>query len=322
MACFIRLDWTAMRNILLVLGVVLLVAGAYVLGGRDSANIAVDDFVAPVKELAAEEAKPLLPEESNDKKTGEEKVVGREVVNDNSSAEEAKPFDIEGYNASRAAKRWSIYLGDDLSALEFIDYDVLAFDAHAHPKIRPLEHQGKAILARMNFFYLDEVKGFYTDKEKEAVLFTEKKNGESMMFVDIRSSEWLRIMIEKKIPHLTNMGFNGLLLEGVEDALLLERSYPNKYYGMIEALGRFIRTVRQHFPYLKVMLKDSVNAASVAREYVDMILLVQDGDDGVLSEKDNERTSAWVSRIKATAPDVGGSILSTLWMWRMLLRLM
>ena len=318
-----------MRNILLILLVVVVAAGAYLLGasGRDTSisgivgkaaefgnswlgesHSAVESpAIAAVDELVDSDAtkEPVLKNETYPANafTDEAEVATNEA--DGESAESQSPFDINAYNASRAAKRWAVYLDDKLSALEFIDYDVVVFDSHRHPQLRPLEHQGKALLARMNFFFLDGHESFYTKKETASVLFEEQKDGQSMKFVDIRNTEWLRIMIEKKIPHLTKMGFNGLLLEGVDDAVMLESRYPDKYFGMIEALGRFIRTVKQHFPYLKIMLKNSMHVTSIARDHVDMILFVQSNGSGLLSEgKQQERTYAWMGGVKGHVPDV------------------
>jgi|GEM_PF-6114172 len=214
------------------------------------------------------------------------------------------PFNIESYNAANAAKRWVVYLDDKISALDFIDYDVTVFDSHKHPKLRPLGHLGKAILARTNFFFLSNHENFYTEKEKKTVLFTEKVDGKDMTFVDIRNPEWLRIMIEKKIPHLTNQGFNGLLLEGSGYAVMLERKYPEKYVGMIEALGRFIRTVKQHFPYLKIMLKENMHVTPIARNHVDMVLFVQSDEKGLLSKDIEKTTYEWMQKVKESDEDV------------------
>lgn len=288
-----------MRNFLLYfllfLLIVIVAVGAYFLGTTDR-GASIADEVASVVGVGPVDVAPQP-----------EVIESSDVVDDIEPVDEEAeyaPFNIRAYNASKAAKRWAVYLDDKLSALEFINYDVVVFDSHRHPKLRPLEHQGKALLARMNFFFLDGHENFYSKKETDAVLFEEKKDGRVMKFVDIRNTEWLRIMIEKKIPHLTNMGFNGLLLEGVDDAVRLEREHPEKYFGMIEALGRFIRTVKQHFPYLKIMLKDSMRVTSIARDHVDMILFVQSEDEGLLSAGGQERTYAWMGGIKQHVPDV------------------
>ena len=208
------------------------------------------------------------------------------------------------YKEAREAERWVIQLGSKVSALALKNYDVAVFDAYEHPLLRPLEFQGKDLMARTKFFVSSERMKFYSGEAKDQVFFTEEKDGKEITFVDIRNPEWLSVMIEKKLPFLVKQGFNGLLLEGINDVVMLERKNPQKYMGMIEAIGRFIRTVKQHYPYMKIMLKDTMQVLSSDAKYIDKVLFVQHDNEGMLSDKSVEITMKWMEGLRQENPAV------------------
>jgi len=91
-------------------------------------------------------------------------------------------------------------------------------------------------------------------------------------YVDVRDPRWTKRVIEELIPAILHKGFTGIFLDTLDNPSELERIDKVKYEGMTDAAVRLVRTIRRHYPEIKIMLNRGYEILPDVGEAIDMEL--------------------------------------------------
>ncbi len=168
-------------------------------------------------------------------------------------------------------ERFVVYYGEAEKPETFLPYDVIVFDADKHPPLRELQNRGKSILGYVSVFEAVAYRSHYEDLKKAGLLI--RPDGDKgREYIDIRKREWAELLIDVIVPELVKQGFNGIMLDTLDDAVALEERQPASYAGMGQAAVQTIGAIRMHFPYLKIMLNRAFTLLPRVQMKVDMVL--------------------------------------------------
>jgi uncharacterized protein (TIGR01370 family) len=162
--------------------------------------------------------------------------------------------DSEVYAENTGQKKFVIYYGDTQPDHEFTMYDVIVFDRENHPPLQKLTAKNKIILGYISGGELDEDVSNYNELKDNFILIHENKNWEGAHVVDIRDPKWTAYIIQDLIPDILRKGFNGIFIDTFDSVEHLEQKDPNKYSGMKSAASNMIKTIRMHYPNIKIMV--------------------------------------------------------------------
>jgi len=136
----------------------------------------------------------------------------------------------------------------------------------------PLSDRGKTLLAYLSLGEVEEHRPYFPAVKAEGILLHENRAWRGSYFVDLRDPRWTARVIEQLIPDVLHRGFDGLFLDTLDDAADLERSDPARYRGMTAAATRLVRTIRLHYPTIKIMMNRAYEILPDVEEYIDIEL--------------------------------------------------
>lgn len=174
--------------------------------------------------------------------------------------------------AADKPERWVVYYGEALPSERFLPYDLIVFDSQKSPALRPLMNRGKTILGYLSVAEAEKYRYDFSRIEKMGALLGENPDWPGHYIIDIRNREWIKYLIEVKIPEILHKNFDGLMLDTLDSALYLWEKDKVKYAGMDRAAINLIRTIRKHYPYVKIMVNRGFQVLPEIAPYVDMVL--------------------------------------------------
>jgi len=174
-------------------------------------------------------------------------------------------------------ERWASYYDNKLQPEAFFSFDTIVFDLDRHPNLRPLSDREKLVLASISLGRYGNSRKYFADLKEQGLLLQKNPN-ETVSLIDIRDKRWTRHLIEKIVPSALQQGFGGVLFDDLESALNSEKKEPTRYAGMADAIIKNIKTVRLHFPSIKIMISCGYGILEKLAPYIDMTL-----SDGLLT---------------------------------------
>ncbi len=151
-------------------------------------------------------------------------------------------------------KKFIIYYSDEQPDDEFANYDVIVFDREAHPPLGNLNSKGKVLLGYLSGGELDSTRSDFAKIKNNHILLEENPNWKGSFIVDVRSPAWTAYLIEDVIPEILRQGFDGIFVDTLDSVEDLEVRNPTKYIGMIQGTTNMIKTIRMHYPNMKIMI--------------------------------------------------------------------
>lgn len=171
-----------------------------------------------------------------------------------------------------ANDKWVVYYTDDASSQAFLPYELVVLDSHRHPPIAPLVEKKKRILAYLSLGEIERKRSFYTHAKKAGIILQENPNWPGSYFVDLRQKFWVKHIIEEQIPDLLHKGFNGVLIDTLDNAIHLESTNPSKYRGMTNAAKLLVKAIRYHYPNITIMVNRGFEILPDIGDEIDMVL--------------------------------------------------
>jgi len=168
--------------------------------------------------------------------------------------------------------RWLAYYSDEASPQDFGGYSLLVLDSDHRPELEPLSERGKTLLGYLSLGEAEDYRHHFRDLVGTGLLMAENPNWKGSYGIDIRQRRWTEKVIYELIPGLLHQGFDGVFLDTLDTPLHMEREEPERYRGMTEAAIRLVKTIRKHYPGIKIMLNRAYEILPQVAEDVDIVL--------------------------------------------------
>jgi len=187
--------------------------------------------------------------------------------------------------------RWVVYYGAKAPVEAFDPYDLIVLESFEHPPIQPLKDRGATVLGYLSVGEIERQRPYYADVEAQNLLIHESPNWPGSFSVDVRDPKWTKRVVEELIPFILHQGFDGVMLDTLDNPPDLERNDPHRFAGMTPATARLVRTIRRHYPNIKIMVNRAYEILPEIGGDIDYVLgeSVYAGYD--FSKKKPKRTS-------------------------------
>lgn len=149
---------------------------------------------------------------------------------------------------------WIAYYSDKAQPESFQPYKLIVFDSEYHPPLSSLLNTHKTILGYISLGEAEKERDYFTSMQKRGFLLKENPHWPGSLVIDIRRSEWQKMVIETLIPALLKNGFNGIFIDTLDSPLALEEENPRYYAGMKRAAVHLIKSIRKRYPSLPIMV--------------------------------------------------------------------
>ncbi|MBV1870697.1 MAG: endo alpha-1,4 polygalactosaminidase [Gammaproteobacteria bacterium] len=167
---------------------------------------------------------------------------------------------------------WTVYYHSQLPPEAFDRYSLVILDSTAHPDISPMLERGKTVLGYISLGEVADYRYWYSDVSAEGLLLKENKSWPGSYMVDLRDPRWTKRVIEQLVPEILRQGFSGVFIDTLDNAAELERIDPKKYAGMALAATNLIKTIRRHYPEIKIMLNRGYDLLPEVGGEIDIVL--------------------------------------------------
>lgn len=197
-------------------------------------------------------------------------------VNAEESNQDGKTFGAIMLGASAkpvtVQKPWAVYYSDKLQPSSFEAYDLLIFDSHIHPQLKPLADRGKMLLGYLSLGEIEKFRPYFRETKEQNILLEENKNWPGSYFADIRNKYWGKRVIEELVPQLLHKGFHGIFLDTLDNPIELERQDPERFKGMKEASIRLVKAIRYHYPTIQICVNRAFELLPEIGEHISLVL--------------------------------------------------
>ncbi len=166
---------------------------------------------------------------------------------------------------------WCCYYGQQDKAEDLIRFDlaVLAVDGQ-NPA--PLRKHGVKCLVYVSLGEVHADSPYYAQAEKLGLLVRYNENWDSWV-VDIRRSEWKKMLFEQIIPDALKAGYDGLFFDTLDSPIDMQRHDPDTYKGTERSSVELIKDIRKHYPKLILCQNRGFEIIQRTAPYVDYLLI-------------------------------------------------
>ena len=171
-----------------------------------------------------------------------------------------------------APLRWVVCYSDKPRPEQFREYDLVVLDSQSHPPLAALKRPGRILLAYLSLGEVAKDRPYFMEAKREGILLEENPNWAGSHFVDLRSSLWLRRVLEQLVPSILSSGFDGLFLDTLDDPVELERVDPVGHHGMTAAAVDLVRRLRLSFPGSALMMNRGYGLLPEVAPLIDCLL--------------------------------------------------
>lgn len=164
-------------------------------------------------------------------------------------------------NAGNGIDKYVIYYGSDAKASDFKDFKLIVFDSEYTKLVETLIRENKIVLAYLSLGEVNSSREYFPVVKKEGLLLPENPNWKGAHLVDIRKDYWQKFVVNELVPGILERGFDGIFLDTLDSPLELERSKPREFAEMKSAAIRLIKSIREEYPDIKIMLNRAYSIA-------------------------------------------------------------
>lgn len=173
---------------------------------------------------------------------------------------------------SQAPWRWAAYYRDAATVEELAGYHLLVLDPDRHPPLAPLADRGQVLLAYVSLTEVGRHRDFFDRLSRAGALLEAHPHWTDAHYIDIRHPQWAALLVEHVVPSVLAAGFDGLFLDTLDDAESLESRDPKRFAGTKTAAVALVRTLRRHYPSIRLMVNRGYAVMPEIARDVDFVL--------------------------------------------------
>lgn len=171
----------------------------------------------------------------------------------------------------KGAKSWAVLYHSGTPITDLFNIDLLVLDPKSGYDVRTLTNRGQTVLAYLSIGEVENYRSYFARVKGAGAVLMENENWPGSYFVDIRKKMWARLLIEEVIPDLLRQGFNGLMLDTIDNPIYLA-TQGAKYKGMDKAAIRLVKAIRHHYPDIHIMLNRGFEILPDVAKSLDSVL--------------------------------------------------
>lgn len=177
----------------------------------------------------------------------------------------------QGRPARRAAPHWGVDYGAATDPVLARGCKWLVLEPHHARPIAPLRGPGSTLLGYVSVGEVEKSRPYVAALDKAGALRAPNPHWPDARLADLRHAAWRAELIERAIPAILALGYDGIFIDTMDNAEAMERADPGAA-GMVAAGAALIAAVRQRFPAIRIMLNRGYAVLPQVAQHVDAVL--------------------------------------------------
>lgn len=196
--------------------------------------------------------------------------------------------------------------------------DLLVLEPHHARPIAPLRGPGATLLGYVSLGEVEASRPYFDALDAAGVFGPPNPNWPAARLADLRHPEWRRTVLERLVPDVLALGYDGIFIDTLDNAEAMERQGGNE--GMVDAAATLILAIRRAFPKLRIMVNRGYAALPRIAGAIDYLLGEAMASRWSFERKRYERLSdsdwQWqATRMRAARAANPALVLATLDYW-------
>ncbi len=168
--------------------------------------------------------------------------------------------------------RWAISYAQHPRLEQLRSFDLIVLDSGASVPLSALARPGRDLLAYLSVGEIEQHRPYFNWAKSAGILLGENPNWHGSFYVDMRQESWRKRVMDELVPAILAAGFTGVFLDTLDDAPALEEQDPQSYGGMKTAAANLVRSLRQSFPRMRIMVNRGYELFPGIAPFVDILL--------------------------------------------------
>ncbi|MEH3099453.1 endo alpha-1,4 polygalactosaminidase [Sphingomonas adhaesiva] len=177
----------------------------------------------------------------------------------------------QGRPPRRAASHWGVDYGAATDPVLARRCTLLVLEPHHARPIAPLRGPGGTLLGYVSFGEVEKSRPYVAALDKAGALRAPNPHWPDARLADLRHAAWREELIERAIPAILALGYDGIFIDTMDNAEAMERADPDAA-GMIAAGAALIAAVRRRFPTIRIMLNRGYAVLPEVTRHIDAVL--------------------------------------------------
>ena len=104
----------------------------------------------------------------------------------------------------------------------------------------------------------EEFRSFWPEAKGRPFVLDPNPDWPESRYIDIRSAEWRKLLLDRVVPGIFAKGYDGLFLDTLDSAEFLEWKDPVRFKGSLDAAESFIKALRKRHPQKLIVTNNAL----------------------------------------------------------------
>lgn len=173
--------------------------------------------------------------------------------------------------ADRAAA-WGVDYGGVTDPAMARQFELLVLEPDFPRPIAPLRGTGSRLLGYISLGEVHGARPFVAELEKAGTLRQPNPNWPQARLVDLRDPVWTRLVLDRLIPAILQMGYDGIFMDTLDNAEAMEHQDADRNKGMVAGAARLVEAIRKRFPGITIMMNRGYAVLPMVATRIDLVL--------------------------------------------------
>jgi len=159
------------------------------------------------------------------------------------------------------AQRWACFYGGHLSQKAWDGLDLAVVDPDSFRGKGHFERGGSSSgpvrLAYVSAGEAEEQRSYWPSVEGKPFVIGPNPDWPKNHYADLRDPRWRAVLLDAVVPGALSAGYQGVMLDTLDTAHMLESSAPARFQGSIRAAGDFVLELRERFPGILILVNNA-----------------------------------------------------------------
>lgn len=178
----------------------------------------------------------------------------------------------QGRTARAATSRWGVDYGPATDPVLARACPLLVLEPHHARPIAPLRGAGSTLLGYVSFGEVEKTRPYVGALDRAGALRAPNPHWPDARLADLRHAAWRDELVERAIPAILALGYDGIFIDTMDNAEAMERADPAGAAGMVAAGAALVAAVRARFPAIRIMLNRGYAVLPEVARHVDAVL--------------------------------------------------
>jgi uncharacterized protein (TIGR01370 family) len=153
-----------------------------------------------------------------------------------------------------AKLRWAVDYGAATDPVLARQYEMLVLEPHHQRPIAPLRGEGATLLGYVSLGEVEKRRPYFAGLDAAGALGAANPDWPDARRADLRHPAWTAAVLDRIVPQILNLGYDGIFIDTMDNAEAMERQDPLGAKDMVAAGARLIAAIRARFPAIRIML--------------------------------------------------------------------